>query len=101
LVASTRYIKSYGQPSSPDELSQFRCIGFGQQWSGRDVWTLTTKERLQKISFKPVLRSDDMATILQITRSGGGIALIPLFVCLSRFIDSKKITSNTSSMERT
>ncbi len=81
LVASSGYLKSYGEPASPDELKHFRCISFGTQSSGKDVWILKTATERQRINFKPVLRSDDMATILQITQSSGGIALIPVFVC--------------------
>jgi DNA-binding transcriptional LysR family regulator len=81
LVASTEYLKQYGIPLCPDELASFRCISFGEQSSGQDVWIIKAEEKSQRVNFKPVLRSDDMATILQITQAGGGIAMIPVFVC--------------------
>ncbi len=81
LVASKAYLKSHGQPVTPQDLINFSCLSFGTQSSGRDVWIIKTKTETQRIHFKPALRSDDMATILQIIASGGGIALIPIFVC--------------------
>ncbi|MCK5810368.1 MAG: LysR family transcriptional regulator [Cocleimonas sp.] len=81
LVASKHYLALHGQPASPHELKQFDCISFGEQSSGRDLWFIKKEEQTQRISFKPVFRCDDMATILQVTQSGGGIALIPVFVC--------------------
>jgi DNA-binding transcriptional LysR family regulator len=81
LVAATDYIKQYGQPNSPMELAQHRCIGFGEQRSGLGSWVLARGKRTQRVSFNPALRSDDMATTLHVTLAGAGIAMIPTFVC--------------------
>lgn len=89
LVASSDYLKRHGQPVSPDELARCQCISFGEQSSGRERWMLTAGEKSQQVSFKPVLRSDDMAAILQITQASGGIALIPVFVCRDKLEKGK------------
>ena len=81
LVAATNYLKQYGQPESPTDLSQHQCISFGEQRSGRSSWALTQGKRSQQVNFCSALRCDDMATTMQITRTGAGIALIPAFVC--------------------
>jgi DNA-binding transcriptional LysR family regulator len=81
LVAATNYIQKYGQPDSPAELTQHRCIGFGEQRSGLGSWVLSRGKRAKRVSFNPALRSDDMATTLRVTQAGAGIAMIPAFVC--------------------
>ena len=81
LVAAADYIDRDGQPTSPAELTQHQCIGFGEQRSGLGSWVLTRGRRTQRVSFNPVLRCDDMATLLRVTQSGTGIAMIPAFVC--------------------
>ena len=81
LVASKQYIAQFGQPTTPQELDQYRCLSFSQQSSGQDTWGLVAKGKLQKISFNPAIRCDDMATILRIAKAGGGIALAPVFIC--------------------
>jgi DNA-binding transcriptional LysR family regulator len=82
LVASNSYVKQWGQPASPDELTKFRCISFSEQSSGRDTWMIKSgNSKLQRVNFRPVLRSNDMATILQVTQADAGIAMIPVFVC--------------------
>jgi DNA-binding transcriptional LysR family regulator len=81
LVASPDYLKQYGQPESPAELSQHQCISFGEQRSGRSSWVLTHGTQTQQVNFYSALRCDDMATTMQITQAAAGISLIPAFVC--------------------
>jgi DNA-binding transcriptional LysR family regulator len=81
LVAATDYIQQHGQPSSPTELIQHRCIGFGEQRSGLSSWILTRGKQAQRVSFNPALLTDDMATALCATQTAAGIAMIPAFVC--------------------
>jgi DNA-binding transcriptional LysR family regulator len=81
LVASKQYLKQHGQPATPEELVQFACISFGEQFSGQAIWSINNGDKKQRISFHPILRCDDMATILHLTQAGSGISLIPAFVC--------------------
>jgi DNA-binding transcriptional LysR family regulator len=87
LVAAPDYLKQYGQPESPDELSQYQCISFGEQRSGRSSWVLTQGKRSRQVNFYSALRCDDMATTMRITQAGMGISLIPAFVC-REFLES-------------
>ncbi len=81
LVASPQYLQAHGLVRSPNDLSEHKCIGFSEQLSGHGSWLLLRGKQTQRINFYPTLRCDDMATILQLTRSGAGIAMIPAFVC--------------------
>ncbi|MCK5725956.1 MAG: LysR family transcriptional regulator [Thiotrichaceae bacterium] len=82
LVASPEhYIQKYQQPITPKDLLQHRCISFSEQSSGQEVWLINNTEQSQAIYFRPAFRSNDMATILNVTQLGAGIALIPFFVC--------------------
>lgn len=81
LVASKHYLELNGKPSSPNDLENFDCISFGEQSSGQDLWLIKKEEQIKRVIFKPIFRCDDMATILQMSQAGTGIALIPIFVC--------------------
>ena len=81
LVAAPAYLKLYGHPESPEELSQHKCISFGEQRSGQSSWVLTKNRQSQRINFHSALRCDDMATNMRLVQSGAGITMIPAFVC--------------------
>lgn len=81
LVAAPDYLSQHGQPELPGELSQHKCISFGEQRNGKSSWLLTRGLQSQQINFYSTLRCNDMATIMQLTLAGAGIALIPVFVC--------------------
>jgi DNA-binding transcriptional LysR family regulator len=86
LVAAPEYLKQHGHPEDPAELSKYNCIGFSEQRSGRGTWLLNRSKQSRKkqstqVNFYPVIRNDDMATTLCMTREGAGIAMIPSFVC--------------------
>lgn len=81
LVAAPNYLKMYGHPKSPDDLSQHKCISFGEQRSGQSSWLLSHNKQTQRIKFHSALRCDDMATNLRLVQSGAGISMIPAFVC--------------------
>lgn len=81
LVATPECIARTARPDTPARLTELPCIGFGEQRSGFGTWTLLQGRRVQTVRYRPVLRCNDMATILQACRAGAGIALIPDFVC--------------------
>jgi DNA-binding transcriptional LysR family regulator len=81
LVAAPDYLKQHGQPAAPDELTQYECLSFGEQRSGRSSWVLRCGSQTRQVDFYSAIRCDDMATTMQLARSGAGIAQIPVFVC--------------------
>jgi DNA-binding transcriptional LysR family regulator len=81
LVAAPEYLKLYGYPESPEELSQHKCISFGEHRSGQSSWVLSKNRQSQRINFHSALRCDDMATNMRLVQSGAGITMIPAFVC--------------------
>lgn len=81
LVAAPDYLRMYGLPKSPEELSQHKCIGFGEQHSGQSSWVLSQNKQTQRIRFHSALRCDDMATNMRLVLSDAGISMIPAFVC--------------------
>lgn len=81
LVAAPDVFARHDRPAAPAQLEGLPCIGFGEQNSGIGTWSLQRGRRVRQVRFEPILRCDDMATILQVCRGGAGIALIPDFVC--------------------
>jgi len=80
LVVSPSYLKRYGMPSSPQDLSQHSCLVFkgfagSQRWFFRkdsDVW--------QPYSFQGKLTGNNAQTLTQAAISGMGFALFPTWL---------------------
>ena len=73
LFASTQYIKTFGMPSRPEELSVHSCIGSGTWKLSRGNTTATPN-----VQFRVV--TNDPSVLLDLTLSHCGIALLPLYM---------------------
>lgn len=79
LFASREYLKRYGEPSHPKELSEHRCLIFtpfkskqqGPEWSFKKAGKKTLVRVLSHVE------ADDLNMIKSLALSGSGIALLP------------------------
>jgi LysR family transcriptional regulator, transcriptional activator for dmlA len=73
LFASPAYTAKHGNPGTPDELARHTCIGSG-------TWKLTRGAKIAapNILFRVVV--SDPAVHLDLTLSGFGIAILPLYM---------------------
>ncbi len=81
VCASPAYVKKYGAPATPDELSTHNILRFSR--SGDDKWLLVNKA-VKRGNAKEVavllqgsVRANDTESILSLAIAGGGIALLP------------------------
>lgn len=76
LVAAPAYLETRRAPMHPADLAQHRCLIHDTQ----PDWTFTASERL---TLRPpaALSSDSMGFLLQSVLLGGGIALLPAYIC--------------------
>lgn len=76
LVASQAFLKQHGQPSTPNELTNFPCLAWGNP-SSQTTWQLGTEE----VTFTPYSMSNEFSLLKYMALSGRGIALLPPYFC--------------------
>ncbi len=75
LCASPSYVKKYGMPKTPEELSEHQCLTILRKGEAVTNWHFKTSTLQKVITIKPTLSSNDGAQIRQWALSGYGIAL--------------------------
>lgn len=75
LVASPEFVAAHGQPSSPEELSRFPCIGFISQSSWPE-WHLKKENQRKAVKPECQLFTDNSEAALVAATSGVGIAMM-------------------------
>lgn len=82
LVASPEYIKAHGKIKSPHDLQNHACISHREK-SMQRVWNLKSKKESVRVAVKPKIYSNQMTTLMKMAVAGGGIALVPYYICKS------------------
>lgn len=77
--ASPAYLKKFGVPKEPKEISQFQCIQFVGM--GREKWEFTNNKNRVSVAMKQKIVVDDLHMAKALAIAGNGIALLPTFVC--------------------
>src|SRR3546814_18092107 len=77
LVASPGYLKQYGRPQSPIELSTHITLSMNEDDS-RQRWDLQdAKGQVQRVELQPRLSGHDFPLLQGLAIAGLGIALLP------------------------
>lgn len=80
LCAAPSYIAKYGQPKTPEDLSQHQVISFATAVNA-DAWHLFSPTGEEKIiSVKPRMHTNNGDTIRAVVLAGQGIAIQPTFI---------------------
>jgi DNA-binding transcriptional LysR family regulator len=80
LYASPRYVERHGAPASPRDLARHQCLVF----RAKDLvktWTLSDGAGTTEVEIHARLGGDDFGYVRAMTLAGGGLALMPRFVC--------------------
>ena len=77
LCASEKYLREYGKPQQPEDLSNHLCLHYGY-FNSSPYWNLS-KEEEQKV-IKGRLYSNNGEVLAQGAVSGLGITLLPEFI---------------------
>jgi DNA-binding transcriptional LysR family regulator len=75
LVASPAYLKRFGEPHTPEELAQHRCIVHRQNEDAHGIWRLTKGRRTETVKVGGTLSSNDGDVVLNWALDGHGILL--------------------------
>lgn len=80
LYASPAFVKQYGEPTVPADLSKFECIRFtGDEDS--DEWMLKSQKGEKSVKVSGRVSTNDMALLRSFVLAGEGIAFMPHFLC--------------------
>lgn len=77
ICASKSYIKKYGSPKSPQDLTRHSYIGF----RSIPLLKLIRNEIVEKVEINSRIIVDDMEAIKAFALNGEGIAAMPSFLC--------------------
>lgn len=77
--ASPAYLKKQGAPAHPKDLRDHQCLQFTPL--GREKWEFTREKTRVSVPLSGKFVIDDLPTIKELALSGGGIALLPTFLC--------------------
>ncbi|MBP2171364.1 DNA-binding transcriptional LysR family regulator [Erwinia toletana] len=77
VVASPRYLQSAGIPTTPEDLSQHRCINYRWHNTGAHYrWLLSSEEKMVDAQPEPALTCNDIDMLHAAAEQGAGLALL-------------------------
>jgi len=76
MVASPEYLKKYGRPSKPEDLTQHNCISY----SLHQVWNLLINGQSVTIPVKGNIRCNSGDMILESVLIGSGLGVLPYWL---------------------
>ena len=76
LVASPSYLEAQGEPTTPKELSQHRCIFFGGT-RGRDEWVFAKDGEVYRVRTRGPLVLNHLSAAKDAALAGLGLARLP------------------------
>lgn len=89
-VAAPSYLEKRQKISTPQDLVQHNCLSISAgNFTNR--WNLKTQSQTAKIEIKVKVESNQMTSLLQLAISGGGIALIPSYLCKKELKNGKLV----------
>jgi DNA-binding transcriptional LysR family regulator len=80
LVASPQYIKKFGMPINPNDLTGHRLVSFSG-WREQTTWEFFKKNKSHKISVESFLSINEMSGLQYAAEHHQGIANLPAFTC--------------------
>lgn len=80
LVASPDYLERYGTPGTPDELSEHRCVAYGNTVYSTGQWRYLEGDTIRTVDISPVFIVNDGNCMLDAVKAGTGIGVLARFV---------------------
>lgn len=89
MVAAPRYLKKYGTPKKPRDLSSHAALIYSSVL-GDDVWRLiSAKGEAVTVPVAGRLRSNNLSAVLAAARNGLGIAAMPRYVAADSLLSGQ------------
>lgn len=79
--ASPDYVRRFGEPAEPDELSQHRCLVFRRPWSiqQHDQWDFERDGVRTTVPVEPILITPDREGLIVAAMAGAGVMYMACF----------------------
>jgi DNA-binding transcriptional LysR family regulator len=78
IVASPKYVSTYGTPKTPYELINHKCFNFNFRRS-LDEWPFLISEKMEHLPVKAEISTNNGETMRQLTLDGLGISRLAMF----------------------
>ena len=86
LVASTKYLKTYGKVQKPEDLKNHLCLSLTSR-NSKYQWNLKSSSSSAQVNIEPRLISNQMSSLIKAALVHSGIALVPAYLAKS-YIES-------------
>lgn len=80
LVGSPDYLSKKNPIKKPKDLASHNCISLTDSVLSK-VWRLTNNKETVEVNIQSKIETNHMNTILTLAKNGGGVALVPDFIC--------------------
>ena len=92
LCAAPKYIQQYGQPKTPQQITEHNCIidsnfRIGKQWP-----IISPQGQAETIDVQSTIAVNSPQSVREIAIAGGGIAMIPKFIVEDAINDGRLLT---------
>lgn len=81
LVGSPEFLRRHGTPTQPEDVVKMPCVVFGAG-PERHTWKLTRDGRTVALDIQGTLIVNDFDFVEEASRSGLGLAMLPVFRCI-------------------
>lgn len=86
--ASPAYLEQYGEPQTPAELAEHRCL-LNSHYSGREEWLYHKRHELLRVRVSGPFASNHYNLLKKAALVGAGIARLPSYVLHSELADGR------------
>ena len=87
--ASSKYLKKFSLPETPQDLSKHSCLQFSNLGTGD--WQLISAKKTVQIPMMQKILINELTLLKTLALDGAGIALLPTFLCLHEVQTGKLI----------
>ena len=89
-VAAPSYLEKRGKISNPQDLLKHDCLSISAG-NLMQRWDLKNKSQTAKIMVNVKVESNQMTSLLQVAIAGGGVALVPSYLCKNELLQKKLV----------
>lgn len=86
--ASPAYLEQYGEPQTPAELAEHRCL-LNSHYSGREEWLYHQRHELLRVRVSGPFASNHYNLLKKAALVGAGVARLPSYVLHSELADGR------------
>lgn len=91
LIATPEYLKQYGVPTKPSDLTQQKCLIYSRYKNFGAEWGFDNGDRHENISVQGPFRSDCSAAVLSAVLRDLGIGVVARYMCHGELASGKVI----------